>query len=52
MKQIKLKTLIKENILAEDYDKTKTIIKRILAKYNVDPSDLANIFQLLEKHLK
>lgn len=51
MKRIKLKALLKED-KSSDYGKTKTQIRRILQKYNVDPIDLNNIFSLLEKHLK
>lgn len=54
MKKIKLKGLLKEEVIAknEDFKKTKRLVERILQKYNVDPIDIANIFKILERYIK
>jgi len=54
MKKIKLKGLLKEEVINknEDFKKTKRLVERILQKYNVEPIDIANIFRVLEQHVK
>jgi len=54
MKKIKLKGLLKESVIKEneDFKKTKKLVERILQKYNVEPIDIANIFKVLEHHVK